>query len=187
MAWLTKLYETYEAASATMPPLAHTSQLAHLEVALDGHGRFLRAIVLDKDQAITLVPCTEASGGRSGMKPVNHPLCDKLQYLAGDFLPAGGQVTVGFAKDPLEPHRSYLADLRAWAESPFGHPKLTAILAYLERGTLAADLVRAGVLPTDGNGKILEKLSWRPQFDDLKTIVSHALAWELRQVLACAA
>jgi UDP-glucose 4-epimerase len=48
---------------------------------------------------------------------------------------------------------------------------------------------RAGDMPSlvASNGKILEKLSWRPQFDDLKTIVSHALAWELRQVLACAA
>ncbi|HEX8669318.1 MAG TPA: UDP-glucose 4-epimerase GalE [Allosphingosinicella sp.] len=34
-----------------------------------------------------------------------------------------------------------------------------------------------GALVAD-NGKILETLPWRPQLDDLDTIVAHALAWE---------
>lgn len=48
---------------------------------------------------------------------------------------------------------------------------------------------RAGDLPSivASNKKILEKLAWRPRLDDLKTIASHALAWERRQVLTHAA
>ena len=155
MGWMHSLYETYQADPGSMAPVAHTTQQAHLEVVLNGRGTFLRAMVLDRDQSTTLVPCTEGSGGRSGIKPTHHPLCDKLQYLAGDFLPSGGQVTAGFANAPEEPHMSYLADLRAWAGSIHGHPKLTAILAYLERGSLVHDLIAAGALPSDGLGRIL--------------------------------
>lgn len=155
MSWLHKLHETYEhckdreqKGAIALMPICHTTQLAHIEVVIDGNGTFRRAQVLEKKHGTTLIPCTEESGGRSGSKPVNHPLCDKLQYLAGDFLRYGGEVTAGFAKDAKQPHRDYVRTLSAWSlASP--HPKLAAILRYVQRSTLVADLIQSGILHVD--------------------------------------
>lgn len=164
MSWIQKLYETYEqcAGRADLPttapvlePICHTSQQAHIEVTIDGQGRFLRANVVPKGQGVTLVPCTEASAGRAGSKPVNHPLCDKLQYLAGDFLKYGGVVTSGFSANPGEPHEAYLTLLSEWANSPFAHPKLVAVLTYVQHGSLVSDLVQEKLLPVGDDGQLL--------------------------------
>ena len=158
MTWIQKLAETYDRCAGALQPVSHTTQQAHLEIVLDGQGRFRRASVVPKEDCTTLVPCTEESGGRSGNKPVNHPLCDKLQYVAGDYPEFGGEVTAGFSGDPQEPHRGYVADLVAWADSANSHPMLTAILAYVRAGHVIRDLVEAGVLPLDNGGKL--RLSW---------------------------
>lgn len=165
MSWLPKLLATYDECkgkeplgSAPLMPICHSTQNAQIEVVLDGAGRFRRAAVLEKAQGVTLIPCTEASGGRSGKKPVNHPLHDKLQYLAKDFTLLGGEVTIGFAKDPAEPFRDYLKSLSDWlAADP--HPKLQAVLAYVEGGHVVADLIQAGILPVGDDGKLLKE--WR--------------------------
>lgn len=158
-----KLYETYEAcegqalAGKPLAPIAHTTQQAHVEVVLDGDGNFLRASVLDKADSTTLIPCTEESGGRAGSKPTNHPLSDKLQYLAGDYATFGGEVTSGFAKDPDEPHRNYVLSLEGWASSQHAHPKVQAVLRYVQKRRLVQDLVDAKVLPVDPvSGKLLK-------------------------------
>ena len=163
MSWLQKLYETYEACEGLelpgkpLAPIAHTTQQAHVEVVLDGDGQFLRASVLDKADSTTLIPCTEDSGGRAGSKPVNHPLSDKLQYLAGDYAKFGGEVTSGFAKDPEEPHRIYLLSLEGWASSPHRHAKAEAVRRYVKKSRLVQDLVEAKVLPIDpASGKLLK-------------------------------
>ncbi len=158
MSWIHKLYETYEQCAdapqfSSKPPLpvCHTNQQAHIEISIDNEGNFRRArVITDKDDQQTLVPCTEASGGRSGIKPVNHPLCDKLQYVAGDFLRFGGEVTSGFARRPEEPHEAYWEMLKSWCESPQGgHPKLTAILKYVEKRSIIADLLNEQILYSD--------------------------------------
>ncbi|MGF6965946.1 CRISPR-associated protein Csd1 [Paraburkholderia sp. WC7.3g] len=161
MSWLQKLYETCEICYGHEPdgsgrilPTGHTTQQAQVEIVLDGRGRLRRASMLEKEHGTTLIPCTEASGGRSGSKPVSHPLCDKLQYLAADFVAHGGEVTSGFAHDPGEPHRDYLSQLSAWAASAYGHPKLEAILRYVRRGRVMADLVEAKILPVDRAGQL---------------------------------
>jgi len=164
MSWIQKLYETYEQCvsqvdlsdvGVSLEPICHTSQQAHIEVSLDNNGRFLRANVIPKGQGVTLVPCTEASAGRAGSKPVNHPLCDKLQYVAGDFLKYGGVVTSGFAGEPTEPHRIYLSLLSEWANSSFTHPKIIAIQTYVHNGNLIDDLVREEILPIDEDRQLL--------------------------------
>ncbi len=111
--------------------------------------------MLEKTLRITLIPGTEASGTRSGSKPVNHPLHDKLQYLAKDFTLLGGEVTTGFAKDPTEPCRNFLASLSDWAVAD-PHPKLQAVLGYVQSGHVVADLVQAGILPVEDDGKLLK-------------------------------
>lgn len=164
MSWIQKLYETYEqcfgrpelsVAGPMLEPICHTSQQAHIEVTLDGNGRYLRANVVPKGQGVTLVPCTEASAGRSGSRPVNHPLCDKLQYLAGDFLKYGGVVTSGYSSNPGEPYDAYLTLLSEWANSPFAHPKLVAVLTYVQNSGLVSDLVHEKLLPVGEDGQLL--------------------------------
>jgi CRISPR-associated protein Csd1 len=132
--------------------------MAHIEVVIDDQGNFRRAKVLEnKAEQKTLIPCTEESGGRSGKKPKNHPLCDKLQYIAGDFVRFGGNVTSGFADKPSEPYDNFLDTLGKWKESGFSHPMVTAIHKYLKRGTVVSDLVSASILPTVSNGMAVLK------------------------------
>jgi CRISPR-associated protein Csd1 len=166
MSWIQKLYETYERNAGHEPdgsnllmPIAHTTQQVQIEIVLDADGTFKRATVLDKNVCNTMIPCSEESGGRAGSKPAHHPLCDKLQYVAADFLGFGGDVTSGFAKQPTEPYQNFLAALQAWAASDWGHPKLNAILSYVEHGHIVSDLVGAAVLQRDSEGKILKKWS----------------------------
>ena len=163
MSWLPKLLATYDECKGKEPqgcaplmPICHSTQNAQIEIVLDGAGRFRRAAVLEKAQGVTLIPCTEASGGRSGKKPVNHPLHDKLQYLAQDFTPLGGEVTIGFAKDPVEPLRDYLKSLSDWFSAD-PHPKLQAIKTYVQGGRVIADLIQAGILPVGEDGKLLKE------------------------------
>ena len=169
MSWIQKLYETYEqcagstgssSTGVSLEPICHTSQRAHIEVSIDSNGGFLRANVIPKGQGVTLVPCTEASAGRAGSKPINHPLCDKLQYLAGDFLRYGGEVTSGFASNPGEPHEIYRKLLTSWVNSLFTHPKITAIQTYVERGNLVGDLIAEKILPirsVEGKEQLLKE------------------------------
>lgn len=163
MSWIQKLYETYEQCAGHEPegfeplmPICHSTQQAQIEIVLDANGCFKRAAVIEKSQGTTLIPCTEGSAGRAGSKPVNHPLCDKLQYVANDFVAFGGEVTSGFAKEPEVPHRDYLTGLRAWAASAWPHSKLTAILRYVEKGAVVQDLVAAGILPVGEDGKLVK-------------------------------
>jgi CRISPR-associated protein Csd1 len=167
MSWIQKLHTTYEQCKGREPegaallmPTSHTTQLAQVEIVLDALGQFKRASVLEKSLATTLIPCTEESGGRAGSKPVNHPLADKLQYLAGDYLAYGGEVTSGFSKDPQQPHRDYLASLSGWAKSAHGHPTIDTILSYVKQSRMVADLVGSGVLHLDSEtGKLLKEWS----------------------------
>ncbi len=174
MSWIQKLYDTYEQcngapqfASHPLLPISHTTQQAHIEIVIDGIGNFRRANVVSKEDQTTLVPCTEKSGGRAGSKPKSHPLCDKLQYVAGDYRKFGGVVTVGFTKEE-EPHGSYLKDLEAWASSSYGHPKLSAVLNYVKQSQVVDDLVQEKVLHLDSQGKLLKK--WEGDKKDIPAI-----------------
>ena len=164
MGWIQKLYETYDQCAGHEPegfeplmPICHSKQQAQIEIVLDGNANFRRALVIEKTQATTLIPCTENSAGRTGKKPVNHPLCDKLQYIAKDFIAFGGEVTSGFIQEPEIPHRNYVATLEAWANSAWPHEKLSIILKYIKKGNVVRDLVDAGILPIAENGQLLRK------------------------------
>lgn len=168
MSWIQKLYETYEncqsmigagADEKAIPliPICHTTQQAQIEIVIDQDGNFVRAKVVPKENARTIVPCTEGSGGRAGIKPESHPLCDKLQYVAGDFADFGGKVTKGFAEDPQEPFQKYKEILSDWCASPFTHPKIIAILKYIEKGHVVKDLVEQQILHLGNDGKLLDK------------------------------
>ena len=78
MSWMSQLYLTYEnnigqnqQDDITLTPLAHMEQNAQIEVTLDEDGNFCGARKIDKAEAATLIPVTEASAGRSsGVLPL---------------------------------------------------------------------------------------------------------------------
>lgn len=169
MSWIQKLYETYENCQVMIGneqnekgvpllPICHTTQMAHIEIVIDINANFKRAKVVPKSEARTIVPCTESSGGRSGKSPINHPLCDKLQYVAQDFIDFGGEVTSGYRNNPKEPYNLYINSLMDWCSSKFRHPKVESILKYVEKGTVIKDLVDCKVIHVDGNTKKMIKM-----------------------------
>ena len=161
MSWMQKLYRTYESIleqgvtddAEPLTPVGHTIQNAHIVIVIDGQGNFQTARVMPPKTAI-LLPATESSENRtSGEAP--HPLADKIQYVAKDYANYGGEKKAYFD--------GYLKQLKAWCESPFTHPKVQAVLNYVAKGRVVADLVEAGIFPLDSEGKVLNK--WEGEGD----------------------
>lgn len=160
MGWMQTLYETYEkCAAADLPdardlwPIAHTAQQAHIEIVIDGEGQFRRAQLVQRDDPAQpcIFPATESSSARTNNE-APHPLCEKIQYCAGDYELFGGAKPFYFA--------SYLKQLSEWCESACAHPKAEAVLAYVRKAHLVADLVRAGILVEHDNRLVVyEKAS----------------------------
>lgn len=133
-----------------LTPIAHVIQNAQIEIILDEHGKFVQAKSVPKDDSKTIIPATEASAGRTS-SACAHPLSDQLFYIA----PYG-----------RNKYEMYLNQLRSWAESEFSHPKVRAILAYIERGTIVDDLADEKLIELDESGKPLSKydkslIRWR--------------------------
>lgn len=155
MSWMQKLYQTYESilgqgvtdGTEPLTPVGHTIQNAHIVIVIDGQGNFQTAHVMPPKTAI-LLPATESSENRtSGEAP--HPLADKIQYVAKDYADYGGEKKAYF--------EGYLKQLKAWCESPFAHPKVQAVLHYIAKGRVVANLVEEGIFPLDSDGKVLNK------------------------------
>jgi CRISPR-associated protein Csd1 len=172
MGWLLNLYETYQSnldrvgviekkyndQEFTLLPISHTTQSAHIEVEITEDGEFHSATVIDKNNASTLIPCTEESANRSsGIAP--HPLHDKLSYVAGDFVAYGGKIK------KEEPFTYYIKQLEKWAKSPYGNSKVKSIYSYLSKKQLIKDLVSEKILCLDANGHLIEK--WDKKFESL--------------------
>jgi CRISPR-associated protein Csd1 len=166
MSWLQKLFETYEACQSeignlndTIPllPICHTTQKAHIQITIDSEGNFLRASIVPKDDSRTIIPCTEESSGRTGKKPTAHPLCDKLQYIAGDFNKYGGTVTVGYKDKPEEPYNIYSDLLDKWCFSSYRHSKVKSVRKYIQKQELIKDLIKECVLHIGSDGKLLKQ------------------------------
>ena len=150
MSWMAKLYETYGAGMALnlpdeekLMPISHTLQNTHINIVIDGAGNFRRVSVLEKKQIV--LPATEKSVGRSGKKPPPHPLADKIQYVAKDYPDFGGVNSF---------YSEYHTLLAAWCESEFVHPKAQAVLKYIDKGEVIADLVAANILHIDENNRL---------------------------------
>ena len=156
MSWMSQLYLTYEnnigqnqQDDITLTPLAHMEQNAQIEVTLDEDGNFCGARKIDKAEAATLIPVTEASAGRSsGVAP--HMLSDTLSYIAGDFKKyCKDEKSV---KNAEEKFQHYIVQLNAWQESAYTHPKVEAIYKYLSKQMLVSDLIRTGILTLTEEG-----------------------------------
>ena len=154
MTWLTTLYKTYdqlEKRNDTLPfeqqvmPICHTPQTAHIHIAINNQGEFLRAEVLER--TVLVIPATESSAGRaSGLAP--HALADKIQYVAKDYSDFGGTKKSGF--------ELYQAQLKVWCDSEHRHPAVRAVYQYIARGTVVADLIDEKVLH-EQDGRLLTK------------------------------
>lgn len=151
MSWLHKLNETYDACRGNEPegtekllPVSHSFQQAHIEITLDINGNLESARCIGKVD--TALPATEKSAGRTS-SPEPHPLCDKVQYCAADYQAFGGGKVPAFDK--------YHELLLSWCNSPFAHPKAKAVLAYVEKGRLVADLVSERVLHVGTDQRLL--------------------------------
>lgn len=150
MSWMEQLYKTYEnnigkhtQDDVALTPLAHIYQNAQIEISLDKDGNFCGAHTVDKKEAATLIPVTEASAGRSsGIAP--HALSDTLSYIAGDFTNYCHEGKL--KKTSEEKYQCYMEQLKAWCKSEYTHIKVNAIYQYLDKKMLISDLIKAGIV-----------------------------------------
>lgn len=165
MSWLLNLYNTYKenreqvgiigvrrnGKEYTLLPVSHTTQNAHIEVTVDSEGNFLKAVVIDKSDSSTLIPCTEASASRTSTTIAPYPIHDKLIYVAGDY---NDYVQ---AKKQREHYQKYVELLGEWAHSPYAVSKVKSIYRYVSKGGLMRDLIEEGVLTVDSSKKLISK------------------------------
>lgn len=123
---------------AVLAPIGFITSGAQIVITLTEDGDFVKAEPIfdtftdnkgktkKRDKKI-IIPATEKSAGRSSTnaKLVPHPLCDKLMYLC----PAN-----------KESYDAYLEQLQEWCDSEFSCPKIKAILEYVKKGTIRADV-----------------------------------------------
>lgn len=167
MNWMDALVRTYDSVSPRIDefldktpmdnppllPLCVTTQKAHIEIMLDQAGTFIDAKVLSDDYSVTIVPCTEDSSGRTAsISP--HPLHDKLQYVAGDYVKYGGSKKHGY--------ENYLKSISEWCRSDDAHNRVKIIEKYVKCGTVIKDLVDHGVLFLNSS----ERLATKEDFPD---------------------
>ncbi|MDR3355184.1 MAG: type I-C CRISPR-associated protein Cas8c/Csd1 [Synergistaceae bacterium] len=165
MSWLRKLYDTYEktkhmnfSGEDSPPlPLGHAYKQAHIEITVDGDGNFLRASVVKKEE--TRIPVTEISSCRTS-NGAPHPLCDKIQYVAGDYTDCGGEKRNYFDdfKSGAEALDGYLTILNKWREASGNHPKLRAVHEYVKKRRVVRDLVDEKALYLDDRKRLMK--SW---------------------------
>lgn len=121
-----------------LTPVSHILQNAQIEITLTDEGKFLSAAAVAKEDSSTIIPATEESAGRTS-RPEPHPLCDQLAYLA---------------PSDDKKHEAYLALLTAWAESPYSHPLVRAVLTYVRSGALLSDLEKEGIIVRNAAGSL---------------------------------
>lgn len=80
---------------------------------------------------IIIIPVTEKSLKRTSTsaKTSPHPLCDKLKFMC---------------PENKESYEAYLEQLQDWCDSEFACPKIKAILKYVKKGTIPADIASVG-------------------------------------------
>lgn len=155
MSWMNQLFQTYEnnigkeQTETQLTPIAHMNANAQIEITLNREGEFQNAVKIEKTDAATLIPVTEASAGRSsGIAP--HALCDTLSYLAGDF--SSYCEKEKDQKNAEKKFQSYTDNLRKWVESQWSHPKIQAIYGYLSKKSTIADLEKSKLIELTETG-----------------------------------
>lgn len=161
MGLLQMAYETYDKAEKDyvgkirgdirepLAPVSHAVTSAGVEITVDQKGCFVHADIVDKDNAKTVIPVTEESVGRTSA-PCAHPLCEQIGYLD---------------QRNSEKYKLYINQLKEWMESPYTHPMLKPIYAYVSGGSIIDDLLRSAcVKPGDKEGTVKDEkvlVRWR--------------------------
>lgn len=135
----------------TLLPLAHTTQIAQIEVNIFDDGEFSNAKVIEKES--TVIPFSEESGSRTSTNFVSHALHDKLMYVAGDYIRYVADEK--HLQKKRNAHNAYLEKLKEWCDSAFANERIRAIYHYLKKGALIKDLIDAKVLFVDEKEKLL--------------------------------
>lgn len=143
-----------------LPPF-HTTVIANITVTIDGEGNFRDAKKVEGDDRLTIIPVTEKSASRTmGKDP--HPFCDNVKYLAGDY----SVYTEEEPEKAAEYHKLYMDALKQWHCSEYSHKKVDALYAYLKKGCLLHDLVQAGVLILDADGRLSDAVKFQTVTQD---------------------
>jgi CRISPR-associated protein Csd1 len=172
LSWIQKLYETYDRCLGQpqfdknpLMPVDHAEQQVHIEITLNGSGKFRAASVVSKET--TFIPATEESAGRTSA-PVAHGLADKLEYVAPEqngssihedtFVEMDAKAKTGkkAKKEKDSPHGLYVNQLRSWVACE-PDPHVQAVLSYVEGGTIIADLLQHHVLIADSAGDLVTR------------------------------
>lgn len=127
--------ESDDVVKKTLLPLNHTTLQVQIDVSLDVDGNLCRPISKRQKPQTIIIPCTEASMGRTS-KAVPHPLCDQLQYVDNGC--------------DAEKTSMYLEQLAAWKDDD---PKLNAIYRYVSSHSITEDASKAGVELTEKDRK----------------------------------
>lgn len=138
--------------------------MANVDVYLNSKGEFLRASpITDKALAITIVPCTVKSDGRtSDSEP--HPLADTLEYVSVDVSEYIKDIDEKKRKDSLKKHEKYLALLSEWCDADSSNQKIEAVRRYVSGGNVTKDLVNAGIfVVSEGKFVKFEKKDKKPE------------------------
>ena len=142
MSWIQKLVETYDAcfgrpqfAQNPLAPVSTVPQTTQLHMELYQDGSFHHASLTEDPD--TCVCVSEDSASRSGKFPAPNPLTEQLEYCAKGSERYGGKP---------DKYDRYVSQLKLWADSLFGHPKISSVLKYVEKGTMLDDLLAHRIL-----------------------------------------
>lgn len=155
-----KVIERKEPQERAITPIAHMHANAQIEITLDETGGFQDATKVNKEDAITLIPVTEASAGRSsGAAP--HSLCDTLSNIAGDFADyCKSEKEKAAATKKFE---AYVKNLEHWALSEHTHPKVQAVYQYIKKKEMIQDLEKSKIIEfTEGKVFSEKKINGQP-------------------------
>lgn len=152
-----KLYNTYNAHTDSicdpndktpLYPIDHTSFNMNIKIILNTNGEFEDAKLIDKADSPTIIPCISLTRS-AGIAP--HPLCDKLEYVAGDFITSGGVTKKGEEK-----YSAYFDLLTGWKNFDPTNVKLSAIQSYVSKKRVIKDLIKSKIITTE-NGIIVDQ------------------------------
>ena len=153
MGLMQRAYETYEALAPryagiyderqkeVFAPISHIVTKAEIEITIDLDGNFHSARSVGKKEGKIIIPVTEKSAGRT-QEPAAHPLCEQIGYLCAQN---------------EKKYNLFISQLSDWADSPYSHPILKAVLRYVNAKTILEDLKKASLLKLDDNGKIKDE------------------------------
>lgn len=126
---------------AVLAPVGFITTGVKIAITLTENGEFVKAEHIadtftdnkgktQKREKKIIIPVTEKSAGRtsSSAKFTPHPLCDKLMFICPEY---------------KESYAAYLSQLEEWCNSEYACSEIEAILEYVKKGTVRADVASA--------------------------------------------